>query len=60
MLTTGACESVNWHASDFWIDGGCLGNEAYGKRETYDSISDGETVERFGFEDARTKQRSGI
>ncbi len=49
---------LNWNAPEFWIDGGCLGNEAHGKREAYGSISDGETVERFQFTDARTNNEA--
>ena len=52
-------QQVNWNATEFWIDGGCLGNEAHGKREAYGSISDGRTVERLQFvEPGRTTKRS--
>jgi hypothetical protein len=36
---------VNWNASEFWVDGGSRGNQAYGIREAYGSISDDETVD---------------
>lgn len=49
---------MNWNASRFWIDGGCLGNEAHGKREAYGSISDGRTFERFQFADAQTNNEA--
>ncbi len=49
---------MNWNASEFWIDGGCLGNEAHGRREAYGSISDGEAVERFQFVDAQTNNEA--
>ena len=49
---------LDWNASEFWIDGGCLGNQAYRKREAYGSISDGRTVERFQFADARTNNEA--
>jgi len=49
---------VNWNASKFWVDGGCRGNQAHGKREAYGSISDGETVERFQFPNARTNNEA--
>jgi ribonuclease HI len=58
LVNDNESELVNWNASKFWIDGGCLGNEAHGKREAYGSISDGETVERFQFSDARTNNES--
>jgi len=50
---------VSWKATEFWIDGGCRGNQAQGKRETYGSISDGKTVERFSFADAGTNNEAG-
>ncbi|HVH70171.1 MAG TPA: RNase H family protein [Candidatus Dormibacteraeota bacterium] len=49
---------MEWNASEFWIDGGCLGNQAHGKRQAYGSISDGRTVERFQFADARTNNEA--
>jgi ribonuclease HI len=49
---------LNWNASEFWIDGGCLGNQAHGRRQAYGSISDGRTVERFQFTDARTSNEA--
>jgi ribonuclease HI len=49
---------VNWNASEFWVDGGCRGNHAHGKREAYGSISDGKSVERFRFADARTNNEA--
>jgi ribonuclease HI len=49
---------VNWNASEFWVDGGCRGNHADGKREAYGSISDGETVERLQFPSARTNNEA--
>lgn len=49
---------MNWNATEFWIDGGCLGNEAHGKREAYGSIGDGRTVERLQFADARTNNEA--
>ena len=45
---------MNWNASEFWIDGGCRGNQAHGKREAYGSISDGGTVEQLRFANAST------
>lgn len=51
-------EPVNWNASEFWIDGGCLGNQAHGKREAYGSISDGETVKRLRFPTASTNNEA--
>jgi ribonuclease HI len=49
---------VNWNASEFWVDGGCRGNHAHGKREAYGSISDGKTVQRFQFANARTNNEA--
>jgi len=49
---------MNWNASKFWIDGGCLGNEGYGVRKAYGSISDGETIVRLQFADARTNNEA--
>jgi ribonuclease HI len=49
---------VNWDASEFWVDGGCRGNQAHGKREAYGSISDGETVERVQFANAHTNNEA--
>jgi ribonuclease HI len=49
---------VNWNASEFWVDGGCRGNHADGKREAYGSISDGETIERLQFRNARTNNEA--
>jgi ribonuclease HI len=49
---------VNWNASEFWIDGGCRGNQAHGKRDAYGSISDGESVERLQFANARTNNEA--
>jgi ribonuclease HI len=49
---------VNWNASEFWVDGGCRGNQAHGKREAYGSFSDGETVERLQFATARTNNEA--
>jgi len=51
-------EAVNWNASEFWVDGGCRGNQAHGKREAYGSISDGESVERLQFANARTNNEA--
>jgi ribonuclease HI len=51
-------EPVNWNASEFWVDGGCRGNQAHGKREAYGSISDGETVERLQFRNAHTNNEA--
>ena len=49
---------MNWNASEFWVDGGCRGNQAHGKREAYGSISDGKTVERFQLANARTNNEA--
>ena len=49
---------MNWNASEFWVDGGCRGNHAHGKREAYGSISDGETVERLQFRNAHTNNEA--
>ncbi len=49
---------MNWDASEFWVDGGCRGNQAHGKREAYGSISDGETVERVQFANAHTNNEA--
>ncbi len=49
---------MNWNASEFWVDGGCRGNQAHGKREAYGSINDGETVERLQFSNARTSNEA--
>jgi len=49
---------VNWNASEFWVDGGCRGNQAHGRREGYGSISDGESVERVQFANARTNNEA--
>jgi ribonuclease HI len=49
---------VNWNASKFWVDGGCRGNQAHGEREAYGSISDGESVERVQFANARTNNEA--
>ena len=51
-------KAVNWNASEFWVDGGCRGNQAHGKREAYGSISDGESVERLQFKDAHTNNEA--
>ncbi len=51
-------EAVNWNASEFWVDGGCRGNQAHGEREAYGSVSDGETVERLQFANARTNNEA--
>src|SRR5260370_23945511 len=51
-------EAVNWDASEFWVDGGCRGNQAHGKREAYGSMSDGETVERLQFANAQTNNEA--
>ena len=42
-------EAVNWNASGFWVDRGCRGNHAHGKREAYGSIGDGAAVMRVQF-----------
>jgi ribonuclease HI len=49
---------MNWTASEFWVDGGCRGNQAHGKREAYGSISDGHTVVRYQFPNARTNNEA--
>jgi ribonuclease HI len=49
---------VNWNASEFWVDGGCRGNQAHGKREAYGSISDGQTIERVQFANAHTNNEA--
>ena len=49
---------MNWNASEFWVDGGCRGNQAHGKREAYGSISDGETVGRLQFANANTNNEA--
>ena len=49
---------MNWNAAKFWVDGGCLGNQARGKREAYGSIGDGENVERLQFSNARTSNEA--
>jgi ribonuclease HI len=49
---------VNWNASEFWVDGGCLGNQAYGKRKAYGSISDGAAIMRVQFANARTSNEA--
>jgi ribonuclease HI len=49
---------VNWNASEFWVDGGCRGNHADGKREAYGSISDGENIERLQFRNALTNNEA--
>jgi len=49
---------VNWNVSEFWVDGGCRGNQAHGKREAYGSTSDGESVERVQFPNARTNNEA--
>jgi ribonuclease HI len=49
---------VNWDASEFWVDGGCLGNQAYGKRKAYGSISDGAAIMRVQFANARTSNEA--
>src|SRR5258708_16880335 len=36
---------VNWNAPEFWVDGGCPGNNAaHRKREAYGRLSDGKTI----------------
>ncbi len=49
---------MNWTASEFWVDGGCLGNQAYGKREAYGSISDAAAITRIRFADLRTNNEA--
>ena len=49
---------MNSNASEFWVDGGCRGNQAHGKREAYGSISDGKTVEQFQFANAHTNNEA--
>jgi len=49
---------LNWNASEFWVDGGCRGNQAHGKREAYGSISDGTTVERLQFPNYHTNNEA--
>ncbi len=50
---------VNWNAPEFWVDGGCLGNnDAHGKREAYGSLSDGKTIMRRRFAKARTNNEA--
>lgn len=51
-------DTVNWNASEFWIDGGCRGNQAHGRREAYGSISDGKIVQRVQFPNARTNNEA--
>jgi ribonuclease HI len=51
-------KAVDWDSPEFWIDGGCRGNQAHGKREAYGSISDGETVQRVQFPDAHTNNEA--
>ena len=51
-------EAVNWNASEFWVDGGCRGNQAHRKREAYGSISDGESIERVQFVNAHTNNEA--
>ena len=50
---------MNWNAAEFWIDGGCLGNnDAHGKRNAYGSISDGKAIMRRRFPKARTNNEA--
>lgn len=50
---------MNWNAAEFWIDGGCLGNnDAHGKRNAYGSISDGKAIMRRRFAKARTNNEA--
>jgi ribonuclease HI len=50
---------LNWNATEFWIDGGCLGNnDAHGKRNAYGSISDGKAIMRRRFAKARTNNEA--
>lgn len=51
-------KTVDWESSEFWIDGGCRGNQAYEKREAYGSISDGAVVLRLQFAEARTNNEA--
>lgn len=57
-LGRGLIFAVNWTASEFWIDGGCLGNQAHGRREAYGSISDGKTVQRVQFPEGHTNNEA--
>jgi ribonuclease HI len=51
--------TVNWNAPEFWIDGGCLGNnDPHGKREAYGSISDGKAIMRRRFARVRTNNEA--
>jgi len=44
---------------EWWCDGGCLGNGRSGReQQAYGSFSDGETVERFTFPEARTSNEA--
>ena len=49
---------MNWKSQEFYCDGGCRGNHKFGPREAYGSISDGETVERLTWYDARTNNEA--
>jgi ribonuclease HI len=51
---------MNWNANEFWIDGGCRGNQAHGKREAYGSISDGKTVKRLRFPSVSTNNEAEL
>ncbi len=51
-------KAVDWDSPEFWIDGGCRGNQAHGKREAYGSISDGEAVQRVQFSNAHTNNEA--
>jgi ribonuclease HI len=50
--------SVNWNVSEYWVDGGCKGNQAHGERQAYGSISDGTTAEQVQFADAYTNNEA--
>lgn len=49
---------MNWSAAEFWIDGGCRGNHANGRRQAYGSISDGTNTLRLKFPKARTNNEA--
>ena len=57
-ITRGTQCPMNWNAPNFWIDGGCRGNHAHGKREAYGSISDGKAIMRRRLAKARTNNEA--
>ncbi len=52
-------QNNNYGTREYWTDGGCLNHDASGRdRKTYGSYSDGVSVQRFTFPDAKTSNEA--